>query len=286
MKIDYLKIVECHRDSIQGIKEFIPTRSKLQYLKSLIKVGFDIIDIGSLVSPKVIPQMRDTSEILNCLELETIQSKLLVIIGNRKGARNGCGYDTIDYLGYPFSISPTFQYRNLRKTIAESISDIKYIHNLCSDNSKELVVYISMAFGNPYGDDYTIDKLCYWIEEIYTIGITNISLADTVGNGSVDEISHIFSESQSKFSNISLGVHLHSNPDNASEKIDRILERGCRYIDCSIGGMGGCPTATDELVSNIPTEMVLDVANRYDLTTSINRSQFNRCLDSQSILFE
>lgn len=249
-----MKIIECPRDAMQGIKQFIPTETKVKYLNSLLNVGFDTIDFGSFVSPKAIPQMQDTAEVLKQLDLSATKSKLLAIVANTRGAEQACEFEEIRYLGFPFSISETFQQRNANSSIAESLVRVEEIQNLCVKTNKELVVYISMAFGNPYGDVWNSDIVIEWTKKLSNLGIKIIALSDTVGVSDKENITYLFSNIIPEFKGVEIGAHLHSTKEKALEKIDAAYKSGCQRFDVAIHGFGGCPMAKDDLTGNLATE--------------------------------
>jgi hydroxymethylglutaryl-CoA lyase len=255
-----IKMIECPRDAMQGIKEFIPTALKVNYLNALLKVGFDTIDAGSFVSPKAIPQMQDTAEVFKQLDLSSSKSKLLAIIANTRGAEDACSFDEVTYLGFPFSISETFQQRNTNSSIAESLKRVEEIQSLCVKNNKKLVVYISMAFGNPYGDEWSSDIAISWTKKLREMGIKIIALADTIGVSNPENISYLFSKLIPEFTDVEFGAHLHSRKENAREKIEAAYLSGCLRYDSAIHGFGGCPMAKDDLTGNIATQ---DVENYF-----------------------
>ncbi|WP_044398916.1 hydroxymethylglutaryl-CoA lyase [Lacinutrix sp. Hel_I_90] len=257
MKNQPVKVIECPRDAMQGIKQFIPTAQKVQYIQSLLRVGFDTIDFGSFVSPKAIPQMVDTAAVLAQLDLSKTESKLLAIIANTRGAIAACEHKAIDYLGYPFSISENFQMRNTHKTIAQSVVTLQEILNKADQVNKEVVVYISMGFGNPYGDPWDVDIVGEWTERLSKMGVKILSLSDTVGTSNPENIDYLFSHLIPQYSNIEFGAHLHTTPSTWFEKVDAAYSAGCRRYDGAIQGFGGCPMAKDELTGNMPTEKVL-----------------------------
>ncbi len=252
-----IKIIECPRDAMQGIKQFIPTSVKVQYIQSLLRVGFDTIDFGSFVSPKAIPQMADTPQVLEQLDLSTTTSKLLAIIANIRGAQEACKYPEINYLGYPFSISENFQMRNTHKTIAESVQTLAEILNLANKAGKQVVVYISMGFGNPYGDPWNVDIVAQWTERLSNMGVNILSLSDTVGVSTPESINHLFSKLIPQYPKVEFGAHLHTTPNTWFEKVDAAYKAGCLRFDGAIQGFGGCPMATNELTGNMPTEKLL-----------------------------
>jgi len=252
-----IKIIECPRDAMQGIKDFIPTQKKVQYIQSLLRVGFDTIDFGSFVSPKAIPQMVDTAEVLAQLDLSKTDSKLLAIIANTRGATDASQHKQIDYLGYPFSISENFQMRNTHKTIAQSIVTLNEILEIANKTNKEVVVYISMGFGNPYGDPWNVDIVGEWTERLSKMGVKILSLSDTIGSSNPESINYLFSNLIPKYPEIEFGAHLHTTPTTWFEKIDAAYKAGCNRFDGAIQGFGGCPMAKDELTGNMPTEKLL-----------------------------
>ncbi len=252
-----VKLIECPRDAMQGIKAFIPTKEKVQYIQSLLRVGFDTIDFGSFVSPKAIPQMADTAAVLAQLDLSKTNSKLLAIIANTRGAKDAVKHSAIDYLGYPFSISENFQMRNTHKTIAQSVVTLSEILDTANKHNKEVVVYISMGFGNPYGDPWNVDIVGEWTERLYKMGVKILSLSDTIGSSDAETISYLFSNLISSYPKIEFGAHLHTTPTTWFEKIDAAYSSGCLRFDGAIQGFGGCPMAKDELTGNMPTEKML-----------------------------
>jgi hydroxymethylglutaryl-CoA lyase len=252
-----VKIIECPRDAMQGIKQFIPTASKVQFIQSLLRVGFDTIDFGSFVSPKAIPQMADTAEVLSQLDLSKTVSKLLAIVANLRGAEDACKHEQIDYLGYPFSISENFQMRNTHKTISQSILLLNEILNLSVKNNKEVVAYLSMGFGNPYGDPWNVDIVREWTERLNKMGVKILSLSDTIGSSDPKTIEYLFSNLIPEYPQIEFGAHLHTTPSSWFEKVDAAYNSGCRRFDGAIQGFGGCPMAKDELTGNMPTEKLL-----------------------------
>ena len=252
-----IKIIECPRDAMQGIKQFIPTAQKVQYIQSLLRVDFDTIDFGSFVSPKAIPQMADTAEVLAQLDLGKTKSKLLAIIANTRGAEDASKHKAINYLGYPFSISENFQMRNTHKTIAQSVVTLSEILEIASKTNKEVVVYISMGFGNPYGDPWNVDVVGEWTEKLANMGVKILSLSDTVGTSNPESIDYLFSNLIPKYPNIEFGAHLHTTPSTWFEKVDAAYKAGCSRFDGAIQGFGGCPMAKDELTGNMPTEKLL-----------------------------
>lgn len=258
MSLNPIKLVECPRDAMQGIEEFIPTEVKADYINTLIKVGFDTIDFGSFVSPKAIPQMKDTAEVLKLLQLGASPSKLLAIIANKRGADDACSFDEITYLGYPFSISEEFQRRNTNATIAESLKLVEEIQKLCLQKGKILVIYISMGFGNPYGEPWNAEIVMYWVKKLADMGIRVIALSDTVGVSNPENINHLFTHLIPEFQAVEFGAHLHSNPSNWLEKVEAAYQSGCVRFDSAMKGIGGCPMASDHLVGNLATENLVN----------------------------
>jgi len=253
-----IKLTECPRDAMQGLHEFVPTDIKAHYINLLLQVGFDTIDFGSFVSHKAIPQMRDTAEVLGKLDLSKSSSKLLAIIANYRGAEDAARFDEITYLGFPFSISETFQQRNTNSSIEESFETVKRVNELCSvHNNKQLLVYLSMGFGNPYGDEWNVEIVEHWAEKMMNEGIGIISLADTTGTSTPEKIETIYPSLVSRFPKTEFGVHLHSTPDTSFEKIKAAFDSGCKRFDSALKGYGGCPMAADDLTGNIATENVI-----------------------------
>jgi len=280
-----VKIIECPRDAMQGIKDWIPTEQKVQYIQSLLRCGFDTIDFGSFVSPKAIPQMQDTAEVLGQLDLSTTESKLLAIIANVRGAEAAVVHPEIQYLGYPFSISENFQMRNTHKTIAESIEILQEILNLAKANNKEVVAYLSMGFGNPYGDPWNVKIVGEWTEKLSAMGVKILSLSDTVGSSTPDIISYLFSELIPKYPHIEFGAHLHTTPTSWHEKADAAYKAGCRRFDGAIQGFGGCPMAKDELTGNMPTEKMLSYFTAEKVNCNINPMSFESAHNEATKIF-
>ncbi len=273
-----VKIIECPRDAMQGKETFIPTPQKAKYINQLLKVGFDTIDFGSFVSPKAIPQLRDTTEVLSMLELENTESKLLAIVANTRGAQDACNFEEIDYLGYPFSISETFQLRNTNATIEQSLSRVEEMQTLCVQNNKKMVVYISMAFGNPYADPWSGQLAAKWTERLSKdLGIEIIALADTVGVSNGENITELFSTLIPDFPDIEIGAHLHTLPEDAKMKAKLAYESGCRRFDAAIKGYGGCPMAEDDLVGNMATELLIDALKDLD-QLGVDEKQFSHAM--------
>ena len=273
-----MKIIECPRDAMQGLKEFIPTQAKADYINALLKIGFDTIDFGSFVSPKAIPQLRDTAEVLSKLELGATTSKLLAIVANVRGAEDAVKFDEIKYLGFPFSISETFQQRNTNSSIQESLKRVEEIQTLCINNKKELVVYISMAFGNPYGDLWNSDVVIKWTKVLSSLGIKIIALADTIGVSNPENISYLFSNIIPEFNNVEIGAHLHTSPRAWEEKLKAAYDNGCRRFDSALKGYGGCPMAEDELVGNMATENLLSFFKSNKVETGLDEKVFTEAL--------
>ena len=270
--MEKVKIIECPRDAMQGIDTFIETEKKVAYLRELLKVGFDTIDFGSFVSPKAIPQMRDTAQLLEQVDIPLSAPNMLAIVANERGAKEASAFDQVDILGFPFSVSETFQQRNANSTIAEAVERLKSIQEICNKSDKQLVVYVSMGFGNPYGDDWNVDIVSHWVHElIEKIEVRTISLSDTVGIGSPGTISHLFSGLMPEFPNVEFGAHLHTRPDNWREKVDAAYSNGCRRFDSAIKGYGGCPMAKDELVGNMATENLTSYFDEKGADTGVDK---------------
>jgi len=280
-----MKIIECPRDAMQGIHDFIPTQEKVSYINKLLKVGFDTIDFGSFVSPRAIPQMKDTAEVLNQLELDDAKAKLLAIIANVRGAEDAANHEQITYLGFPFSISETFQQRNTNKSILEALNTLDAIQNICVQNNKVLVSYISMGFGNPYDDPYNVEIVAKFTDILASMGITIISLADTIGVSDKENITYLYKNLMKSYPQVEFGAHLHSNPNTAIDKISAAYEAGCRRFDGAINGYGGCPMAKDELVGNIATEQMLSYFEKKNLDLGINHEALQSAMQAASALF-
>jgi hydroxymethylglutaryl-CoA lyase len=284
--MESIKIIECPRDAMQGIKAFIPTARKVAYIQSLLRVGFDTLDFGSFVSPKAIPQMQDTAEVLAQLDLSLTQSKLLAIIANTQGAVLAAVHKEIQYLGFPFSISENFQMRNTHKTIAESLITLQEILEIADKNNKQVVAYLSMGFGNPYGDPWNIDIVGEWTQKLVNMGVKIVSLSDTVGSSTPEVISYLFSNLIPKYPTVEFGAHLHTTPDKWFEKIDAAYKAGCRRYDGAIQGFGGCPMATDNLTGNMPTEKVLSYFTTQNQNTNTSPMSFESAYNEASKLFK
>lgn len=273
-----MKLIECPRDAMQGLTAFIPTDKKAAYINQLLKVGFDTIDFGSFVSPKAIPQMRDTAEVLSHLDLSASSSKLLAIVANVRGASDALAHPQITYLGFPLSLSETFQLRNTNKSIAEALTEVNQIQELCAQKGKQLVVYLSMGFGNPYGDPYNEMVVAEFSGRLYQHGVRIISLADTVGVSAPDQIRYLFKTLINEYPQIEFGAHLHSTPSKSVEKIEAALESGCQRFDGAIKGFGGCPMANDELVGNLATETILSLLKSKGASPAIDEKEFANAL--------
>ncbi|MFN8415892.1 MAG: hydroxymethylglutaryl-CoA lyase [Cytophagaceae bacterium] len=276
-KLRPIELVECPRDAFQGVVEFIPTSVKKEYYQLLLQVGFDVIDIGSFVSPKAVPQMQDTLEVLQGLDLSSTASKLLTIVANERGVHEAAKLDSVTYLGYPLSISPTFQYNNTRQTIEESILLVEKTMGVLSD-SKQLVVYLSMGFGNPYNEPYSQEIVESYIELLRKIGVKIISIADTVGKATPEFLYTILNGIEARYPDVTIGVHLHSKRDEAKEKMKVVLESGIRRMDSALTGMGGCPFAQDDLVGNIPTEILVELLKEKSVHLSLNWGKYQEAL--------
>ncbi len=280
-----VKLIECPRDAMQGIRDFIPTEKKVQYIQSLLRCGFDTIDFGSFVSPKAIPQMKDTAEVLSKLDLSKTSSKLLAIVANTRGAEDASKYDEIDYLGYPFSISENFQMRNTHKTISESVDVLQEILDIADKSGKEVVAYLSMGFGNPYGDPWNVEIVGEWTEKLADMGVKILSLSDTVGTSTPEIIDYLFSNLIPKYPQIEFGAHLHTTPSRWHEKIEAAFNAGCHRFDGAIQGFGGCPMAKDELTGNMPSEKMLSYFNSIKAETNIKMTSFESSYNEASKIF-
>jgi len=281
-----LRITECPRDAMQGIHEFIPTNIKAEYINKLLKVGFDTLDFGSFVSPKAVPQMRDTVDVIKKLDLGSSRTKLLAIVANLRGAEEAVIYPEIDYLGYPFSISETFQKRNANSTIEDSFNRLIEIKDLADQLNKDTQVYLSMAFGNPYNDPYNADIVAYWTEKMSSIGIRYVALADTIGKASPELIKELFSKLVQDFPFIDFTSHFHSRPEGAEAKLQAAFEGGCKSFDTAISGFGGCPFAEDELVGNIATETLVEWADDQDIDSNLDYDALEECIEFSHKVFK
>lgn len=266
------KIIECSRDAMQGLHEFIPTAQKIAYVQQLLAVGFDTLDVGSFVSPKAIPQMADTADVLAGLDLGSTSTELLAIVANRRGAAAAAAQPSVDYLGYPFSVSETFQIRNTNATIQESLGRLEEIQQLAADHGKRLVVYLSMGFGNPYGDPWSVGVVARWTEELAERGVRILQLSDTIGVSSPESIAYLFETLIPTYADIEFGAHLHTTPTTWREKVDAAYVHGCRRFDGALRGYGGCPMAADALTGNMPTEHIIDYVGERE-STSIDAEQ-------------
>lgn len=280
-----VKIIECPRDAMQGIKAFIPTEKKVQYIQSLLRCGFDTLDFGSFVSPKAIPQMQDTAEVLAQLDLSQTQTKLLAIVANTKGAELASVHQPIQYLGFPFSISENFQMRNTHKTIAESLITLQEILEIATKTNKEVVAYLSMGFGNPYGDPWNVEIVGEWTEKLSEMGVTILSLSDTIGSSTPEDIDYLFSNLIPKYPHIEFGAHLHTTQDAWFEKIDAAFKAGCYRFDGAIKGYGGCPMAKDDLTGNMPTEKMISYFTSEKVDTNIHTMSFEAAYNEALKIF-
>ena len=282
-----MKLIECPRDAIQGFNRHIPTEKKIEYFNELLKVGFDTLDIGSFVSKKKIPQLADTSEIIKNIKIDNSITKLLVIVGNERGAKEAVSFDEITYLGFPFSISETFQKRNINSSIKDSLIRLEKIQNLCVKSNKKLVTYFSMAFGNPYGDEWSTYIVAHWAEKLLKeFGIDILSLSDTIGTSSPEVISWLFKKLIIEFPDVEFGAHLHSNPENYFVKLQSAYDAGCKRFDGSILGIGGCPMANDDLVGNMATEKMIEFLESKSEKLKLNKDSVQKSLNiAKSIFF-
>ena len=278
-------LIECPRDAMQGIKKWIPTEAKIKYVQSLLTVGFDVIDVGSFVSPKAIPQMRDTAEVLRNIDTTETKSELLVIVANLRGALEAAQFDSISYIGFPLSVSENFQMRNTHKTQQEALVLLDELLKVCASSGKKLVVYLSMGFGNPYGDPWSVSILMNWVDLLVEKGVQIISLSDTVGTAKTDDISHIFKASILQYPEIEIGAHFHTQPQNAFNKIKAAYDAGCIRFDGAIKGFGGCPMAADDLTGNLPTEKLLSFFNQQKISLNINPIKFEYAYNQSLIIF-
>ncbi|MEO6132701.1 MAG: hydroxymethylglutaryl-CoA lyase [Saprospiraceae bacterium] len=278
-----IKIIECPRDAMQGLHQFVPTELKVKYINSLLQVGFDTIDFGSFVSTKAIPQMSDTADVLKSLNLSGSVSNLLAIVANQRGAADAVAFDEIAYLGYPFSVSETFQLRNTNATIEESLHRVAEIQDICLAHGKKLVVYLSMGFGNPYGDPWNVEIVQHWVDHLADMGIKILALSDTVGVSNPENISYLFSNLIPPYPDVEFGAHLHTQPHNWREKIEAAYKSGCRRFDAAMKGYGGCPMAKDELTGNMPTEHLLSYFDDQKIDLGMDRGVF---LNSMELVAE
>lgn len=284
--MEKLKIIECPRDAMQGIKSFIPTTTKIKYINQLLKVGFDTVDFGSFVSPKAIPQMRDTAEVLEQLELDKTNSKLLAIVANERGAQDASSFEEINYLGYPFSVSETFQQRNTNASIEDSVNRLDKIVSIAANKNKELVVYLSMGFGNPYGDEWSPEIVISWAEKLNDrFGIKIVALSDTIGVAEPSIITSLFNTLIPGLPLVEFGAHLHTTPDTYHEKVKATYDAGCRRFDGALKGFGGCPMAKDDLTGNMPTEKMIDWFSEHHIETGLNKTALENALQQSNYVF-
>ncbi len=279
------KIIECPRDAMQGIKTFIPTEEKAHYINQLLQVGFDTLDFTSFVSPKAIPQMRDAHDLMKQLDFANSKSKHLAIVVNLRGAEEACEYEEIDYIGYPFSVSETFQNRNANTTIEKAFETVQEMQSLAQKKGKIVVVYFSMAFGNPYGDPWNIDILSYWAQRMHEIGIEIISLSDTVGVAQTEDVQRAFSTLIQHYPTIEFGAHFHTKPHYYWENLTAAYQSGCRRFDAAMKGFGGCPMAEDELIGNVPTEKVITFIEAQNEKHGLNMTRFESSFNEAMKLF-
>jgi hydroxymethylglutaryl-CoA lyase len=282
MKNDIV-LVECPRDAMQGWSKFIPTEKKIEYLNALLQVGFDTLDFGSFVSPKAIPQLADTKEVLKGLHLTS--TKLLAIVANVRGAQEAAAFDEISYIGFPFSISETFQQRNTNSSMAESLQRVEEIQSICKQHRKQLVIYISMGFGNPYGDAYSVDIVYQWVNRMVALDVRIISLADTVGLATPEQVFTMTNYLVNKLPQHQIGVHLHSAPHNRMAKVEAAWKAGCRRFDGAMKGIGGCPMANDELVGNIDTEWLISYLEQYEILPTLDKTALSKSSNLANDLF-
>lgn len=280
-----IKLIECPRDAMQGIPEFIDTAIKAAYINQLLEVGFDTIDFGSFVSPKAIPQMRDTAEVLELLDLHQAKSKLLAIVANVRGAQDALHFEEIDYLGFPLSVSETFQQRNTNASITEALNKVDEIQNLCISKGKKQVVYLSMGFGNPYGDPFSPEMIAEFVEKLAQMEIETVSLSDTIGVATPGLITRLFEVQIQAFPQIEFGAHLHSRPESISEKVLAGLKGGCRRFDGALKGYGGCPMAKDELVGNMATEVMIETLEKQGFDLRLNKAELTESIKLTSFVF-
>ena len=280
-----LKLIECPRDAMQGLHDYIPAKIKAEYINLLLEVGFDTIDFGSFVSPKAVPQLRDTTKVLDMLDLTSSSSKLLAIVANLRGVEEAVKYDQITYLGFPFSISETFQQRNTNSSIEQSLNTVTELLNACDRSDKKAVIYLSMAFGNPYGDDWNNEIAEHWTNELVKTGVKIISLADTTGVSTPEKIKYLFPHLQKQFPEIEIGVHLHSNPALSNEKLEAAWYSGCRRFDSALRGFGGCPMASDNLTGNIATEGLISFLEGRGQLPNLDMKKWNEALKFSSRIF-
>ena len=285
--MDKIKIIECPRDAMQGLSHFIPTETKVEYIELLLKCGFDVLDMGSFVSPKAIPQMKDTADVLDRISLNDSSTKLLTIIANKRGAEAAVCYDQITYLGFPFSISETFQQRNTNKSIEESFVLLEDIFSIASARKKEVVLYLSMGFGNPYGDDWSDEILFHWTKRLNdSFGASIIALSDTIGCADSKILPDLYKNLITSFPKVEFGAHLHVNPLYAQELISASYEGGCMRFDTAMKGFGGCPMAKDDLTGNLPTEELIKWINKNNMKNNLDQNAVSLVMNSVSKVFE
>lgn len=280
-----MKIIECPRDAMQGIESFIPTQEKVRYLNQLLKVGYDTLDAGSFVSPKAIPQMKDTAAVFDQLDLSGSATKILAIVANTRGAEDACRHPLVTYVGFPLSLSETFQQRNTNRSIPEALDTLNEIQDRCVGSGRTLVAYLSMGFGNPYGDPYDIDIVSQFVDILNTLQIKIVSLADTIGVSTPDQIQYLFTRLTRDFPNLEIGAHLHSHPGTAVEKIEAALTSGCRRFDGALKGFGGCPMAEDKLVGNLATETIVAHLTSRGMPPPLDMKAFQEALVMASQFF-
>lgn len=280
-----IKLIECPRDAMQGIKPFIPTATKAGYLNRLLRVGFDTLDFGSFVSPKAIPQMRDTAEVLSLLNFEGVSTRLLAIVANTRGAESAAAFQRIDYLGYPFSVSETFQLRNTNATIADSLERVAEIQEICQQSGKQLVVYLSMGFGNPYGDPWNVETVQRWVGRLAEMGVGIFQLSDTIGVATPASIAYLFGQLLPQYPDLEIGAHFHTQPHNWEEKIATAYQHGCRRFDGALRGYGGCPMARDTLTGNMPTENMIGYLDEQGVCPELDREVLREAMDMAAEIF-
>lgn len=278
-------LIECPRDAMQGIRKWIPTEAKIKYVQSLLTVGFDVLDVGSFVSPKAIPQMRDTADVLRNIDMTVSKSELLVIVANLRGALEAAQFSSISYIGFPLSVSENFQMRNTHKTQQEALVLLDELLQVCASSGKKLVVYLSMGFGNPYGDPWSVPIVMNWVDLLVGKGVQIISLSDTVGTAKDADISQLFKASIMQYPEIEIGAHFHTQPQNAFKKISAAYDAGCIRFDGAIKGFGGCPMAADDLTGNLPTEKLLSFFNQQKIALNINPIQFEYAYNQSLNIF-
>lgn len=281
-----IKLIECPRDAMQGLPDFIDTSIKAAYINQLLQVGFDTIDFGSFVSPKAIPQMRDTAEVLDQLDLFGTHSKLLAIVANLRGADDACQFEQIDYLGFPLSVSETFQQRNTNKSIQDALQTVEEIQNLCQTNGKQLVTYLSMGFGNPYGDPYSPELVASFVQQLVDLDIQIISFADTTGSASPELIGSLYQVNAQAFPAVEFGLHLHTQSQDLAPKINAALAAGCQRFDGALKGFGGCPMAKDELIGNVATEQLIALLQAKGIDLGLKMDEFAEAMKLAQVVFK